>query len=265
MIIRMSVFISNLTRFGLTRQGAILGKQIQSIISLQSVDRTLKTSSPCQNKVYEMRQYVIKPDGVQEYKKLTQELFYLRTRASKLVGFWFTEIGSLLNKTVHLWEYDSLMHRQEVRDALANDSEWQNNYIANLVRLVQEQQNCTMYMPQWYSEVKSPEKQSGGVYELMTYNMVMGGPVIWGKKLKSSIEAHVRLGYADLIGVWYTDIGDHNSVEVLWRYNNLTCREEGRERAHNDAVVVNKVRDNLDNVTHHTSCLMLPSTWSPMQ
>lgn len=49
-----------------------------------------------------------------------------------------------------------------------------------------------------------------GTYELITYGMKKGGPVVWEEKLKSSLLAHARLGYTDLVGVWYTDIGDHN-------------------------------------------------------
>ncbi|XP_078493399.1 protein NipSnap homolog 3A isoform X1 [Ciona intestinalis] len=214
-------------------------------------------------KVYEMRKYIFKPDAIPEFNKLN-ELFYLRTNVSKLVGYWSCDMGSTLNSYVHIWEYDDLQHRAEVRKALSQNEEWIQKYFSKLLTMLHVQENSTMYLPSWCKQVNDVRKQNG-VFELNTYTMVTGGPVIWGEKLKATIEAHARLGYSDLVGVWYTDIGNHNTVQVLWRYDSFDSRRTGRDKAHNDAVVVNKVRDNFKNVTQHSSILMLPTPFSTMQ
>ena len=56
-------------------------------------------------KLYEMRKYTLKPGCVGKFKKLTTELFHLRTDKSKVLGYWFTEIGTSLFQAVHVWEY----------------------------------------------------------------------------------------------------------------------------------------------------------------
>uniref|UniRef100_H2YX53 NIPSNAP domain-containing protein n=1 Tax=Ciona savignyi TaxID=51511 RepID=H2YX53_CIOSA len=214
-------------------------------------------------KVYELRKYVFKPDSVAEFNKLN-EMFYLRTNFSKLIGYWSCEMGSQLNSYVHIWEYDNLQHRASVRKELSQNEEWIGKYFTNLCTMMISQENSTMYMPFWCDTVNSSPKQNG-IYELMTYTMVMGGPVIWGKQLRATVESHKRLGYSDLVGVWYTDIGDHNTVHVLWRHDSYDSRRIGREKAHGDAVVINKVRDNFRNVTKHSSVIMLPTPWSTIQ
>ena len=57
------------------------------------------------SKVYELRKYTIKPDAIGKYKQLTTEQFHLRTKHSKLLGFWFSDVGSKLFLSVHIWEY----------------------------------------------------------------------------------------------------------------------------------------------------------------
>jgi len=42
----------------------------------------------------------------------------------RLLGFYVTEIGTL-NQVVHLWAYDSLADREQRREKLAADPEWQ--------------------------------------------------------------------------------------------------------------------------------------------
>ena len=39
------------------------------------------------------------------------------------LGFFITEIGTL-NQIVHLWQYDSLAHRESARAAMAQDPDW---------------------------------------------------------------------------------------------------------------------------------------------
>ncbi|XP_078493400.1 protein NipSnap homolog 3A isoform X2 [Ciona intestinalis] len=164
-------------------------------------------------KVYEMRKYIFKPDAIPEFNKLN-ELFYLRTNVSKLVGYWSCDMGSTLNSYVHIWEYDDLQHRAEVRKALSQNEEWIQKYFSKLLTMLHVQENSTMYLPSWCKQVNDVRKQN---------------------------------------------------VQVLWRYDSFDSRRTGRDKAHNDAVVVNKVRDNFKNVTQHSSILMLPTPFSTMQ
>ena len=56
------------------------------------------------DKVYEFRTYGIWPEHLKSFLNLTTEEFHLRTKESKLVGYWTSELGGL-NEVVHIWEY----------------------------------------------------------------------------------------------------------------------------------------------------------------
>ena len=48
-----------------------------------------------------------------------------------------------------------------------------------------------------------------------TYSMVDGGPSAWNEQFKNYITAYSGLVSAQLVGVWYTDLGDHNTGKYL--------------------------------------------------
>jgi hypothetical protein len=73
--------------------------------------------------LYELRTYQLKPEHFMDYLELTSsDAFKARTDASKLSFFAMVEMGDVVNSVVHLWEYDDLDHRTEVRATLASDS-----------------------------------------------------------------------------------------------------------------------------------------------
>jgi len=74
--------------------------------------------------IYEQRTYTLHPGKVPEYLQHMKAVLAVREKYSKLVGFWSTEIGEL-NQVVHIWAYDDLAHRAEVRAAVAKEPEWQ--------------------------------------------------------------------------------------------------------------------------------------------
>lgn len=97
-------------------------------------------SVSCLAALYELRVYKMHPKFFPKYVKLTNELLHLRTAHSELCGFWLTELGGQ-NEGVHIWRYDSLAHRKQVRDALGKDDLWQERYMAPVRECWAEQQN----------------------------------------------------------------------------------------------------------------------------
>jgi hypothetical protein len=102
----------------------------------QSMHRTGSLMSA----IYELRVYKMHPKFFPQYIKLSNELLHLRTAHSELCGFWLTEIGGQ-NEGVHIWRYDSLAHRKQVRDALGKDDAWQQQHMAPVRECWAEQQN----------------------------------------------------------------------------------------------------------------------------
>ena len=62
------------------------------------------TRNSSSKKIYELRTYNLKPECVKPFVNMTLEKFHIRTQASKLNGYWSTELGGI-NQVVHIWEY----------------------------------------------------------------------------------------------------------------------------------------------------------------
>lgn len=64
--------------------------------------------------VFEWRSYIIKPHTIGDVKKRWGEAIEKRKELSPILMAMTTELGPL-NKFVHIWPYESLEHRREVR------------------------------------------------------------------------------------------------------------------------------------------------------
>ena len=70
--------------------------------------------------IYEFRTYRALPGQIGGWLSTFKRSLERRETHSKLVGLWMAETGGL-NAGSHLWLYDSLAHRTEVREAMAKD------------------------------------------------------------------------------------------------------------------------------------------------
>jgi hypothetical protein len=95
--------------------------------------------------IYEMRTYTIKIGKLHEYLKHFEEKgLPIISKYSKLVGYWYTEIGEL-NQIVHIWEYQGLDQRAENRAALYRDPEWLEKFIPTAQPMLEKQESRIMY------------------------------------------------------------------------------------------------------------------------
>ncbi|XP_077201503.1 protein NipSnap homolog 3A-like [Paroedura picta] len=210
---------------------------------------------------YELRTYTVKPDKMKDFLELTDRNIHLRTAHSPLVGYWTSEFGGL-NKTFHIWKYDSFAQRAAVRAALAKDQEWQEKYMSQMLPLLTKQKNEIAYLVPW-CELGSPPKD--GVYELVTFQMKPGGPAVWGQSFKAAISTHLKSGYTKLIGVFHTEYGHLNRVHVLWWNESADSRASGRHRAHEDPRIVAAVRESVQFLESQRNFLLLPTGFSPLK
>ena len=95
--------------------------------------------------IYEERIYTILPGKLSEYLKNYEELGLpvQKKVLGVLIGFWHTEIGGL-NKVVHIWGYQSLDERLEMRKMLAQHPDWPA-YLDVALPLIVEQENRLLY------------------------------------------------------------------------------------------------------------------------
>jgi hypothetical protein len=118
-------------------------------------------------KVYEYRTYTCNPKDFPSFLALTNEKIHMRTAHSTLLGYWVTEIGGQ-NEVVHLWEYDDLQHRQNVRTALVQDEPWMTEYMSHMRPMLQRQDNMLLrpMFPDYDFTSPPPSPASPGVYEV---------------------------------------------------------------------------------------------------
>ncbi|XP_067839713.1 protein NipSnap homolog 3A isoform X2 [Heptranchias perlo] len=210
---------------------------------------------------YEFRTYTIQPSKMADFLKLTGDNIHLRTAHSELIGYWSVEFGCL-NEVFHIWKYGSYVERSAVRAALAKEKEWQENYISKMLPMLISQKSETAYLVPW-SEMKTSSTK--GVYELVSYQMIPGGPAVWGQAFQKTVNAHVNVGYCKLIGVFHSEFGLRNKVHTLWWHENGDTRAAGRRRAHEDVRVVAAVRDGVSYLVSQSNKLLIPTPYSPLK
>jgi NIPSNAP len=64
--------------------------------------------------IYEWREYILKPGAIPAMMKSWGDAIEARTKLSPLSMAMYSELGDL-NKWVHIWAYENLEHRREVR------------------------------------------------------------------------------------------------------------------------------------------------------
>lgn len=251
-----------------------LSSQLSSKVNchaLPTFSRSLSTTPPTassteiesnSNKVYELRIYDFKPDFLGEFMKLSNENFHLRTKHSKLLGYWFTEFGGA-NQVVHIWEYDSFAHRKSVRAALAEDPDWLGTYVSKLVKFLVKQDNVALTLLPW-SEVEMPSND-GGIYELCAHTM-SGSESKWDDLMRDMLMGKEESHQGTLLGAWKAQAGGvMNTVYHLWHYPDLDNRiQSSVEAAQNPDYVLTK-EALLPHCAHYWTKIMNPAPWSPMK
>lgn len=208
-------------------------------------------------RVAELRQYSVKPDKVGTLEKLFTKYIGTRYVHSKPIGFWKAELGTTINKLVSIWEYDNLTQRAGVRLALTKDAKWVNEFLPAAMACLDVQENSVMYAAPWSESLVSNKESGSGLYELATITMESGGPTVWESGLKSYVEKVAGREGCELAGAWYNDIGNTDNVYLLWRYRDFESRL-GCGVALKDSGFLKCRRE-------HSSMILLPSAWSPMQ
>ena len=172
--------------------------------------------------IYELRTYDLKHRSVPEFGRRTAEKLAGRLEYSRLGGFWHTEVGPL-NQVVHIWPYDDLKQRDDVRARAVADGKWppdNNEFIVNM-----------------HSEILNPapfmaplsDRKIGPLYELRTYTYSPADLPRVIDAWAQVIEGREKL--SPLAGCWYTEVGPLNRFVHLWAYSSYEERVRVRKEA----------------------------------
>ena len=203
--------------------------------------------------IYEIRTYDLKPRSIPEFEKRTDEKLPGRLAYSKLGGFWHTEIGPL-NQVVHIWPYDDLNQRTDIRARAVADGAYPPDTSEFIVNMQSE-----IFYP---AEFMTPlgERNIGPVYEMRIYTYAPGHiPRVleaWGARIAE------REKLSPLAGCWYSELGGLNRFVHLWAYKSL--EERGSVRAEAQAKGIWPPPSGVAPLKQENK-ILLPAAFSPMQ
>ena len=120
----------------------------------------------------------------------------------------------------HLWEYESLADRANVRAKLAADPEWLGEYVSHLLPMLDAQVNSIVYEPAWAEGLKATEP-AAGPYLMETMTLTRDAAFL-DDELRGLVEGQKG---ADLVNILYTDIGPKNVVTVIWQVADLPATQ----------------------------------------
>ena len=70
--------------------------------------------------IYEFRTYQIEPGTAGSYGERVAEKIEKRVEYSPLMGYWYSELGTL-NEVLHIWPYKDSNERAEIRQKVVDD------------------------------------------------------------------------------------------------------------------------------------------------
>jgi hypothetical protein len=171
--------------------------------------------------IYEFRTYTLKPGTVAQFEKNFEEALTQRIKVSPLSAFWHTEIGPL-NQVIHVWEYENLQHRSDVRSQQIPG--WPPKPQDFLLTMESE-----IWTPPAFSPAMGGGKKLGNIYEMRIYTYAPGAMQkvldAWEKALPE------RSTLSPIAGCMSSEVGGLNRWMHIWPYADLAARQQIREQS----------------------------------
>ena len=174
--------------------------------------------------IYEVRTYTLKPGTVEQFEKNFAEALPYRQKYSKLSAFWHTDIGPL-NQVIHVWEYNDLNQRADVRAKAGKDPHWPPKNDGAILDMQSEIFNPAPFM----RPLGSRDYGQGNIYEMRSYTFQPGTMPEVIKRWTECIP--YREEYSPLAAGMYTELGGLNKWVHIWPYKSLNERNRIRAEA----------------------------------
>lgn len=173
--------------------------------------------------IYEVRTYLLKPGAVVEFERRIAEALPHREKYSRVAAFWHTELGPL-NQVVHVWPYESLQQRAEVRAQVVKEEPRWPPKVLDLIETMESE----IFLPAPFMQSLA-DRRLGNVYEMRTYMYQPGAMSEVLKRWAEVIPQRVQL--SPLVACWYSEIGELNKFVHIWAYQDLEARDRIRAEA----------------------------------
>jgi hypothetical protein len=204
--------------------------------------------------LYEFRTYTLKPGTTPEFEKRFEAALPGRVKHSELAAFWHTDIGPL-NQVIHVWPYEDLKQRAEIRARAAQEPNWPPP-TTDLILSMQSE----ILIPAPFSPKLGGGQKLGSVYEMRIYQYQPGTiPTVierWGEALKGG-----RLNLSPIAACLSSDIGQLNVWVHIWPYKDLAERARIRTESQKLSTWPPKTREFL---ASQQTKILIPASFSPM-
>jgi NIPSNAP len=173
--------------------------------------------------IYEFRTYTLKPGAIPEFETRFGAALPSRQKYSPLAAFWHTEMGPL-NQVIHVWPYENLQQRTEIRAKAAQASDWP----PKVQDLILSMESEIWTLPS-FSPALGGDKKLGNIYEMRIYQYQPGSiPKVldaWEKVLPARVEL------SPIAACMSSEIGGLNRWMHIWPYADLAARDRIREQS----------------------------------
>jgi hypothetical protein len=171
--------------------------------------------------VVELRTYLLRPGGVQPTEDLFGQHLRHRTHLSPMGGLWHTLSGQL-NTVVHLWPYDTIQQRSDIRNAMMKPPDWPPPLRPYLLEM-----DAVILLPAPFSPPIVP-RQLGGLYEFCFDSYLPGGPAAARTAWEAAIAERTQL--SPLVFCGFSEFGRLNQCLHIWAYRDHAHRDEVQAR-----------------------------------
>jgi hypothetical protein len=206
--------------------------------------------------IYEFRTYTLTPGATPKVLEMFGAAYEHRKKYSELAAFWTTEFGPL-NQIIHVWPYENMQHREEVRSEAVKDPNWPPGF-AQLGLVVDQKAEIFQVAPN--SAFLEPGTY-GPMYELRDYAMKVGTMPKFLEIWESAIET--RKEFSPLAAGLYTELGTLQKFIHIWPYQSLEHRAEVREKAIASGTWPPKGASEY--VERQANMILTPAPFSPLQ
>lgn len=203
--------------------------------------------------IYEIRTYTLAPGSIPEFEKRFEAALPHRAKYSELAAFWHTEFGPL-NQVVHVWPYDDLCHRTEVRRRAAGDPNWPPKNSELILSMQSE-----IFKAAPYSPILGGGQKMGNVYEMRIYQYRPGSMPTVIERFEAALKGG-RMELSPLAACMSSELGQLNVWVHIWPYASLDERERIRLAALRLDTWPPKTREMM---VSQQNKILVPASFSP--
>lgn len=171
--------------------------------------------------IIEMRTYQVRPGAARTMEDMMGNNLPHRVHLSPLGGMWHTVTGQS-DTVVHMWPYDSMQHRMEVRRDMIKPPHWPPP-----MRPILLEMDSVILLPAPFSPPMKPARY-GALYEFCIDSYLPGGPAATLDAWSGAIGE--RTEHSPLVFCGTTEFGRLNQVVHVWAYRDSAHRESVHRR-----------------------------------